>query len=130
MKPMRYVLIATIAMCLFAACSKKESVNPQKQVLYGKWAMGPGDGDTLEFLSKNGRNFLRYLDAHFITGIYMEREYMYVNGVLSIQMYPSEDFTQIPSFTLRQQDDEFCVMANELYPQISSTVTLIYRKIP
>ena len=126
---MRYLLIATIAMYLFAACSKKEIMNAQKQTLYGKWAMGPGDSDTLEFSSENGRNILRYLDAHFITGIYMEREYRYVNGVLSIQMYPSEDFTQIPSFTLLPQDDEFSIMANELYPQLSSTITLIYRKI-
>ena len=63
-------------------------------------------------------------------GIYTEREYKYINGVLSVQMYPSENFTQISSFALQQQNTEFSVKANELYPLLSSTATLIYHKIP
>lgn len=127
---MRSVFIAAFALALLTACSKKENSSPEEYLLYGKWAIGSHDGDTLQFLSNGGRNILRYLDARFITGIYMEREYKYVNGMLSIQMYPSEDFTQISSFTLRQQDSEFSVAANELYPLISSNATLIYNKIP
>jgi hypothetical protein len=127
---MRLVIIAVFSLVVLNACSKKESRNPEEYVLYGKWEIGPNDGDTIEFLNKSGRNILRYYDAHFITGIYMEREYRYVNGALSIRMYPSENFTPIGSFTLRQQNREFSVMANELYPLLSSTATLIYNKIP
>jgi hypothetical protein len=112
------------------ACSKKESRNPQEYILYGKWQMGSGDADTLEFLNKAGKNILRYYDARFITGIYTEREYRYINGMLNLRMYPSQDFTPVTSFALTSQNNQFSVMANELYPLYSSTVTITYTRIP
>ena len=127
---MRLLIIAAFALNILTACSKNESRNPEEHVLYGKWEMGPGNGDTIEFLNSNGRNILRFYDARFITGIYAEREYKYVNGELSIQMYPSQAFTPITSFTWKQGSSEFNVMSNELYPLSSSMVTLIYNKIP
>jgi hypothetical protein len=123
------MIITAIALSLLIACSKKETRNSEEYVLYGKWEMGHNDADTLEFLNKSGQSILRYYDAHFINGIYMEREYRYINGMLSIRMYPSEDFTAAPSFILKQLN-EFSIEGNELYPLLSSTATLVYKKVP
>ena len=127
---MSYVFTAAFALSILVACTKKETRKEEEYVLYGKWEIGPNNDNILEFLNKNGRNTLRYYDAHFVTGIYTEREYKYIKGMLSVQMYPSENFTQISSFALQQQNTEFSVKANELYPLLSSTATLIYHKIP
>ena len=117
---MRHLVVSALALSMLTACSKNKS-KPEENVL---------DGDTIEFLNNNGRNIMRFYDARFITGIYTEREYMYVNGELSVQMYPSQAFIPITSFTLKQGSNEFTVMSNELYPLLSSAVTLIYDKIP
>ena len=126
---MRHLVVIALVLSMLTACSKNKS-KAEENVLYGKWEMGPADGDTIEFLNNNGRNIMRFYDARFITGIYTEREYMYVNGELSVQMYPSQAFIPITSFTLKQGNNEFTVMSNELYPLLSSAATLIYDKIP
>jgi hypothetical protein len=127
---MRALIAAIFVLSIVIACSKNESRNPSEHELFGKWQMGPGNGDTIEFLSSGGRNILRYYDAHFITGIYMEREFRYVDGKLSIQMYPAEPFTPITSFAWRQINSSFSVMSNQLYPLLSTNMTLIYNRIP
>jgi hypothetical protein len=127
---MRALITAIFVLSIVIACSKNESRNPYEHELFGKWQMGPGNGDTIEFLSSGGRNILRYYDAHFITGIYMEREFRYVDGKLSIQMYPAEPFTPITSFAWRQINSSFSVMTNQLYPLLSTNMTLIYNRIP
>ena len=127
---MRSIIVAAFAIGLLTACSKKESKNAEEYILYGKWEMGANNRDTIEFLNKGGRNILRFYDSVFITGIYAEREYRYVNGALSIRMYPIEDFTPISSFTWQQQGNKFSVTSNDFYPLLSLSVTLVYTKIP
>lgn len=128
---MRFLVITIFAVYILSACSKNESVNPEEAALYGKWSMGPrGDGDTIEFLNSNGRNILRFYDARFITGIYIEREYKYFNEKLSLQMYPSQPFTPVTSFAWIGGSRSFSVQSNELYPMLSSVVTLVYTKVP
>jgi hypothetical protein len=127
---MRLLIITIFAMGILSTCSKNESKNPEKPALYGKWSMGAGDGDTVEFLNSNGRNILRFYDARFITGVYTEREYRYNNGKLSLQMYPSQPFTPVTSFAWNQGSSTFSVLSNELYPMLSSVVTLVYTKVP
>ena len=129
-KYMRSIIVAAFAIGLLTTCSKKESKNSEEYLLYGKWEMGPHNGDTIEFLNKGGRNILRFYDSVFITGIYAEREYRYVNGALSIRMYPIEDFTPISSFTWQQQGNKFSVLSSDFYPLLSLSVTLVYTKIP
>jgi hypothetical protein len=118
-----------LALTVLIACSKKEGKEREEAMLYGKWEMGPGDGDTIEFLNRNGRNILRFYDARFISGIYAERAYQYTSGALSIQMYPSQAFTPVTSFTWQRGSGKFSVMSNELYPLLSQSVILVYNKI-
>lgn len=129
MKPVNLILFTLL---FFAACSKSKDKDksPEEHLLYGKWEMGPDRGDTIEFLNKNGQDILRYYDGIFISGIYMERPYRYSNGNLSIQMYPTENFSPAPSFTRTQQGNAFTIRINEFYPLLSTSVTVTYRKIP
>lgn len=127
---MRPLITMVFVLTVLAACTKNQNRIPEEQQLYGKWEMGPGNGDTIEFLNSGGRNILRFYDDRFITGIYTEREYRYVDGQLSIQMYPSQVFTTITSFNWNQGKGSFSVLSNEWYPMLSASVTLVYNKVP
>ena len=124
------VFIVTIFTILTFAC-KKEGLG-KESYLYGVWIKGSNTGDTWWFMKKNGKSIIRVPDSfNPQMAIYSEKEYHYINGVLSIQSFApfSDDYYPVTTFNWIEAGKEFSIQNTELFLFMSSITTYKYKKI-
>lgn len=101
-------------------------------MLYGTWVKGSNLGDTIWFMKKNSKHIMRYASSFNPNmPMYNEDEYRYNDGKLSFTRFPSQtdEYFPVNSFAWVQTGEEFSIVNSELYPFLSSIITLKYRKV-
>lgn len=128
---MRSAVVAFIVIVLAFSFGCKKEQNTEEAKLYGAWVKGPGTGDTLWFMKKNGQNIMRMLDFFNPSPKYSEKEYKFKDGVLNIQSFApsSQEFFPMTSFKWTDPGKEFTIQNSQLLPFLSSIITYKYRKI-
>ena len=123
--------IFLVSISFYFGC-KKDKASADEIALYGTWVKGNNYGDTLWFMSKNGKNILRMAETFNITSpVYGEKEYRFRKGVLEIKQYSptSDEYFPLTSFTWTDRGREFTIINSQLYIFLSSIITYTYRKI-
>lgn len=126
-------LLIALGILWIAAGSCSKNKESKATELTGTWIKGSNAGDTLYFIEQNGKNILRY-NASFNAGLpaFTEIEYRYVNRKLALKNFLAQpgSYYPIESFRWLQQGREFEVLGYQLFPIMSSTITVFtYRKI-
>ncbi|HEX6845795.1 MAG TPA: hypothetical protein VF144_02400 [Chitinophagaceae bacterium] len=119
-----------LGIVVFSFACKKEQAGDEPD-LHGAWAKGTNHGDTLWFLKKNCQHIMRIASFGPVISTYDEKEYKYKGGKLSIKSFApsSQEYFPINSFTWVDSGKEFSITNSELFPFMSSIVTLKYRKL-
>lgn len=101
-------------------------------MLYGTWVKGSNAGDTIWFMKKNSKHIVKYASSFNPNmPMYNEYEYRYNDGKLSIKRFApqTDEYFPITSFAWVDTGKEFSIVNSELYPFLSSIITLKYRKL-
>lgn len=130
MRPLIAAFIFILLAAFSFACKKDTSAGESE--LHGAWVKGSNLGDTLWFLEKNGRHFMRIAESfNPLMPIYAEKEYRLQDGKLSIKIFTpvSGDYFPMNSFQWTDHRKEFTIQNSELFMFLSSIITYKYRKI-
>ena len=128
---MRSLAGVFIVIIIVSFACKKELKGDESD-LYGTWTRGSNLGDTVWFMKKNGKNMVRYATSfNSLRAMYDEKEYKYSDGKLSIKKFTpqTDDYFPVNSFTWVQAGEEFSITNSELYPFLSSIITIKFKKI-
>ena len=125
--PRLFICLSLAIACFCTACSKNDADN--ENIMYGTWVKGTHAGDTLVFMRKNGQDILKS-NQSFNPNLptYKESEFSYSNNKLSVALISSK--AEISSFAWKQQGKVFELNGYELFPFMSSTVSVFtYTKV-